>query len=1029
MATRAPFTVEQKDKLAQWLAPQAGWESVSKTAFKDFANRNPEHSHDAWFDHYRRSGRETLIAKVKQIQREQARAREQKRQRLLGLNGGERDTRSATPHHRQASAGPSSSVKPSPSTRPMMDTSSDDDGPARRRAVKRTAFKSDDFEALVTALAKADRNGKPKTSVYDKLAIKQHPEHSASSWQTYYRNNRADVDQAVQQWQKRRSQRDNEALVAIRRARQDVPPVASTSKQTLQEQPERLPERRRKRDSLVGDIADNGQARPRSREADQSAGVRPETVGARHTPPTSSRVDQSSPSVRHTQTHAIAKERDQIAQSATSRPHMQTSPASPRLQGKRRQEEAVSATAAADRSSGRVQLAPEPERKPLAVIQIGDTEEEPPTEDEEAEEQSVAAVREQVELVDGSGPDETPAGDTDVAVDNEMADTLFTETDEHILVQQLAQAELNDESKASVWKFLASNYPMHSEQEWQAYYTSNRSRLLSWVAKRVTEILNMREIKARKASLSGSRQPTPTSASGIGLQTHASASTVHSVTSKTTIGRTSVSKSVLVGTTSTTPARPAPERQHTLAPVKVDELTIEQEEELPSPYLKSRSYAAKAVEEAKRRLEREQVAPAVLIATDDEALREDENVSEGVQDAMASVEAEQEQHDETGQQDSPMVVAVVENVEVEEVILETSDMKDRDVESAVSDDDDDPRTDHSEVERDHRLGEEDQESGEAALVDVEFQGGSDELEQVEDGDAEDEDEAIQGRDLSPGFRAIDDPDQDELRIADAAWEDVERTKAKVEAFLNDFGPTSSASASEGRKAGSRLSEPVLKVRKADGLSDGTSRRHTIAPAGRAVAEPREREMSLKRRRSTDLSLDEQDVEDRRFRKKQTRDTTKQPEATNSQARDVSAPLPSVPEPAATTQTEFRLKSALASLQQEFGLKKQQVANLFMSANLPINNTEGVKDLCKWYTLKNDQVRRTTLGQDEYERIKQYVQKECWTPDEDEILLSGTDEAKAKLKKRKSKASVTHRVSLYASKRITKIKRGWPFQVD
>ncbi|GAA5996348.1 uncharacterized protein JCM10292_007550 [Rhodotorula paludigena] len=479
---RAPFTQQDKDNLARFLAGVPEKSRTRPSTHKELALRHPNHTDQSWMNHYKKN-KDAIEARIERIKRERKRsqgaspshprahAKQDKgkgRATLVELSDDEADEEDQLADEDDEDAGPqpststsrlpasSASLSREKKKRPLADlplptlddddddtgrdsfdaASDSDDGPHSRQKKKnkragRTKYTADDFSALVKMCCRGEKNGWSKAQIYTELE-EENPDHSATSWQTYHSNNRDDVQDALDQY--RRDQKNRQKKRAARASEEHLPtpPQKKTSK---------VP-----RASLSAATVDS---RSRSRSASE------------HAPPVASSSKAKQP--RASISTALAHEEGRIAGSAAASP-----PASA--------------------AQGKPSTAPAPSQKkapPLPASGQG------------------AAI---ASSPPAAGPDVVA---THAAGENGPGDRsaeTFTPEDDEALVVALARAQLKRIQQDTVFLYLSQSAKTahHPEAAWRARYYGDLGGFIVRIGQRVQSVEAQRRRK-REAEAAAQR--------------------------------------------------------------------------------------------------------------------------------------------------------------------------------------------------------------------------------------------------------------------------------------------------------------------------------------------------------------------------------------------------------------------------------------------------------------------------------------------------------------------------------------------
>ncbi|KAM0754085.1 hypothetical protein T439DRAFT_378176 [Meredithblackwellia eburnea MCA 4105] len=224
---RVPFTVEDKQQLAEYLATIPKESRSRPTTFEPFAKTHPRHSVQAWHTHYRDAGKNDIDTRIIKIERQRKRDRD-----------AQKEAKKTAQQHAQVGAarvdgqpGPSNSAKPAQTGEEREKTendgkgkgkeagegkskgkgkgkalevqSSEDDSDSsfgdlpndgnkskfRQKSKTRVPYDTDDEKKFVQLMAERELNRTTTQSVYCALA-EWNDDHSVSAWTTYHRDRR-----------------------------------------------------------------------------------------------------------------------------------------------------------------------------------------------------------------------------------------------------------------------------------------------------------------------------------------------------------------------------------------------------------------------------------------------------------------------------------------------------------------------------------------------------------------------------------------------------------------------------------------------------------------------------------------------------------------------------------------------------------------------------------------------------------------------------------------------------------------------
>ncbi|GAA6051137.1 hypothetical protein JCM3770_002557, partial [Rhodotorula araucariae] len=230
-ASRAPFTLSDKDNLAHFLAGIPEHKRKAPSTHKEMARRHPEHSDQAWMHHYVKVDREGIDRRIKKLQRERQRAeqppRTSKGKAVARIDDADKDqldndraraevesvsvstSKKALPRPSAASAAGSTSGRKRKKPLQLPPSSPSSSSPSASSSV--LSHSSDDelrvpdtdmnFEQLVKMLYQAEVEEWLKSRAYKELEARD-PKHSASAWQKYHNSRRSDFDKSLRAYRK-----------------------------------------------------------------------------------------------------------------------------------------------------------------------------------------------------------------------------------------------------------------------------------------------------------------------------------------------------------------------------------------------------------------------------------------------------------------------------------------------------------------------------------------------------------------------------------------------------------------------------------------------------------------------------------------------------------------------------------------------------------------------------------------------------------------------------------------------------------
>ncbi|GAA5901466.1 hypothetical protein JCM8208_001810 [Rhodotorula glutinis] len=490
--SRRPFTVEDKDHLAQFLVGIPSDKREAPSTHKEMERRHPEHSYQAWLNHYKKVDKEGIERRIERIRRQRKRDKEAARstkgkgkERARNDDDDDEHDQLAEDDDVQVVKTSSSTSRPTadnaaaPSTkknkkrkalelpRPSSSSSDDSDAPTRPvRSTGRKKYADEDFKLLVRFLYRAEQESWLKQRIYAELEAFD-PDHSAGSWQTYHRDHRADLDESLRDYRElkkgvKKSKKDKKREKREKRKQREATTESAASST--------LPPPRKKQKQVPVELSDDDDDRAPGPSASVQRPAIPVASSSKAAQPAASTSSSATAAtVASTSTAPTRAPRASLpALSTTSAPAKAPRPSLPAP--------STAPLAPSSTASKGKQRAVEPDELP-AASGSGD-----------------AGARVE-HAVEGEGEGE---GDPDEAAP-------FGEQDTAELVHQLARAELKGWGKDTVWEYMAKKLG-RSPDDWRAYYVANVVDLLIKVAHKVGELLAAQEHKRKAAAAAAAQQ-------------------------------------------------------------------------------------------------------------------------------------------------------------------------------------------------------------------------------------------------------------------------------------------------------------------------------------------------------------------------------------------------------------------------------------------------------------------------------------------------------------------------------------------
>ncbi|GAA6000983.1 hypothetical protein JCM10207_007358 [Rhodosporidiobolus poonsookiae] len=458
MSGRTPFTEKDKDRFAVFLSQYPSAQRQAPSTHKEAALRLPNHTWQSWHEHYRkkRDDIERRIALYKRKKKRESDAADE--------NEGGR--------HVSSSKGKGKARRQDDDS-DSAEEESDDDRPAAAGKRKRVEFDDEvDWVRLVKGLADKVELGWTKKQLWE-IMEERHPDHTASSWQTWYAKNASEADEA--------------AANLCRSRKKKRTSLGSTQSAA---QPEKARKAARASTSASASTPGPAVAAP---QASTSASKKPETPAAKprqsDAPVASSTKPR--PSTFGAPAEAATQRRPSTSTSATqAHPRPSTSQQPP------------AATVAGPSGSARREREAGPSDRVAEWVERGARDASPAPADSKGKGKGKAkepAPPRAVKPLPRPTQDED-GFDVDDEDDESAAEPApFTDEDDDLLVHWKARAELNGWAPENVFIKLAELRPAHSADAWQAYYKDNLASLLVRVGQKVLEVQEARTRKREEA--------------------------------------------------------------------------------------------------------------------------------------------------------------------------------------------------------------------------------------------------------------------------------------------------------------------------------------------------------------------------------------------------------------------------------------------------------------------------------------------------------------------------------------------------
>ncbi|GAA5929314.1 hypothetical protein JCM3775_002307 [Rhodotorula graminis] len=473
---RRAFTPADKQHLAHFLSTIPPDKRGTPSTHKEMERRYPEHTYQAWMNHYNRvdkDGIDRLIEGIRrQRQRDNKAARSAKGKARARDDDDHDDDDDDDDEHDHAADDTAPPAKKNKKKRKALElprpssSSSDDDSDAPRRKPRSNARKKytdDDFKQLVRVLYRAEQESWLKQRIYTELEAYD-PDHSVQSWQTYHRDRRDVVDQSLREYRKRMKAAKQTKKDKKRRKRDATTESAASST---------LPPPRKKQKQKQDPIE------LRSDDDDDDDAPGPSTQAQPRPVPVASSSSKAAHPVASTSTSAAQAAAATSTTAAPARAPRASLPAQP--------------TASAPAKAPRPSL-PAPSTAPLASSSAPS-----------GKGKRRAVDPDVLPVASGSGAAGASVEHAAEGEREEAEAAPFGEQDTAELVYQLARAELNGWDKDTVWVYMAKKLG-RSPDDWHAYYLANVVDLLLKVAHKVGELLAAQQRKRDAAAAAAAAQ-------------------------------------------------------------------------------------------------------------------------------------------------------------------------------------------------------------------------------------------------------------------------------------------------------------------------------------------------------------------------------------------------------------------------------------------------------------------------------------------------------------------------------------------
>ncbi|GAA5835433.1 hypothetical protein JCM9279_004539 [Rhodotorula babjevae] len=482
---RRVFTTQDKDHLAQFLVGIPRDKRETPTTHKEMERRHPEHSYQAWMNHYKKVDKEGIERRIEGIRRQRERDKQAARsakgkQRARDDDDDEKNDQLADDtakfkKARTSTAGTTTAADAdAPSTKnkkkkrkalelPRPSSSDDSDLPtSKKRSAGRKKYTAEDFKHVVRVLYRAEQESWLKQRIYQELEAYD-PDHTIASWQTYHRDNRDDLDASLVEYRKLKKGAKKTKKDKKRQKREASTESAASS---VLPPPHKKQKQRREEIELSDDDDDDAAPGPSASAPRLFAPVASSSKSAQ--PAASTSTSSIAPVASTSAAPARAPRASLPAMPSTSLPAKSPRTSLP----------APTAPAPASTSGKGNRRAVDPDELPAPSTATGAAAREAPRAP------SVEHAPEMALEADEAAP--------------------FGEQDTAELVHQLARAELKGWEKDTVWNFMAKKLG-RSPEDWRAYYLVHVVDLLVKVAHKVGEILAAQERK-RKAAAAAAQQ-------------------------------------------------------------------------------------------------------------------------------------------------------------------------------------------------------------------------------------------------------------------------------------------------------------------------------------------------------------------------------------------------------------------------------------------------------------------------------------------------------------------------------------------
>ncbi|ORY37758.1 hypothetical protein BCR35DRAFT_311543 [Leucosporidium creatinivorum] len=199
--TSTPFTAEDRQLLAEYLSKEHPDHRLRPSVYKPIAAKHPHHTAESWMEHYKRTGREEIEWRIAKIKRKEKKARKAKKAAAIEAAAAVASSSKGKKRAREPSSTEEESEEES-EEQEEESSEEEDEMPSRRPQGTKNPYTEKDYRRLVRYLARAREENKSNAATYADLAV-DYPAHTASSWQTYHRDHKTEVDNDVYERLKR----------------------------------------------------------------------------------------------------------------------------------------------------------------------------------------------------------------------------------------------------------------------------------------------------------------------------------------------------------------------------------------------------------------------------------------------------------------------------------------------------------------------------------------------------------------------------------------------------------------------------------------------------------------------------------------------------------------------------------------------------------------------------------------------------------------------------------------------------------